>query len=152
MQDIDKPLNDKQWQDSSDGWVKTMNESKERKENNKLDYCKHDDFEWCELCHFDEQGEQLTLDFDNIEPEDYFDSHFEEDSRRLYGDNMPDADVFNKHINKIQKQGFDQFCQRMWLDNCDENKHFGATTYTLLEYTTNFNEYLKEKFNDTTEK
>ena len=31
MQDIDKPLNDKQWQDSSDGWVKTMNESKERK-------------------------------------------------------------------------------------------------------------------------
>jgi len=27
-----KMINDKRWQDSSDGWVKTMNESKERKE------------------------------------------------------------------------------------------------------------------------
>ena len=109
MQDIDGPLNDKQWQDSSDGWVKTMNESKERKENNKLDYCKHDDFEWCELCHFDEEGAKLSIEFDNIEPEDYFDSHFEEDSRRIYSDNLPDADVFNKHIDKLQKQTKEKF-------------------------------------------
>ena len=29
---MEKPENTKSWQDSSDGWVKTMNESKARKE------------------------------------------------------------------------------------------------------------------------
>ena len=89
MQDINsKPLNDKQWQDSSDGWVKTMNESKERKAKNKLDYCKHDDFEWCELCHFDEKGEKYDTEFDDYEAGDWC--------------MLPDADIFDKHIDKLK--------------------------------------------------
>ena len=41
---------------------------------------------------------------------------------------------------------FKQFCSRMWLDNCDENKYPGATTYTEDEYTSKYNDYLTEKF------
>jgi hypothetical protein len=58
---MNKPLNDKRWQDNSDGWVKTMNESKERKEMKRIDSCNHGDFEWCELCWFDENGEKYEI-------------------------------------------------------------------------------------------
>jgi hypothetical protein len=41
---------------------------------------------------------------------------------------------------------FKQFCSRMWLDNCDENKYLGAITYTKDEYTSKYKDYLTEKF------
>ena len=55
---MSKPINSKQWQDSSDGWVKTMTESKERKEAKQQEVCNHGDFDWCEVCHYDEHGEK----------------------------------------------------------------------------------------------
>ena len=57
-------VNDKQWQDNSDGWVKTMTESKERKKaiRDREDMeCKHGDFEWCEGCAYDVNGEQIAF-------------------------------------------------------------------------------------------
>ena len=35
-------INSKQWQDNSDGWVKTMHESREKKEAKLLEVCDHD--------------------------------------------------------------------------------------------------------------
>jgi hypothetical protein len=51
-----------------------------------------------------------------------------------------------------QKLEFEQFCSRMWLDNCDENKSFGSITYTLEEYTTKYHDWLMEKFNGSNDK
>tara|TARA_B100001057_G_scaffold460076_1_gene510817 strand:- start:40 stop:330 length:291 start_codon:yes stop_codon:yes gene_type:complete len=84
-------LNDKQWQDSSDGWVKTMNESKARKEKirSNTDYCSHDDFEFCENCQYDENGEKYDTQFDNYEPGDWC--------------MLPDSDIFDKHIDKLKE-------------------------------------------------
>ena len=56
--------NSKRWQDSSDGWVKTMTESKERKEaKRKLQdmECNHGDLEWCEGCAYDINGERVAF-------------------------------------------------------------------------------------------
>jgi len=50
------PTNSKRWQDSSDGWVKTMTESKEKKESTRILTCDHGDFDWCEVCKYDENG------------------------------------------------------------------------------------------------
>ena len=50
---MNKPLNDKRWQDNSDGWVKTMNESKERKEKQSIYTCNHGDFELCHHYSYD---------------------------------------------------------------------------------------------------
>ena len=50
------PINDKQWQDNSDGWVKAMTISKEKKESTRILTCEHDITEWCEVCHYDEHG------------------------------------------------------------------------------------------------
>jgi|TARA_R110000803_G_C11703597_1_gene285869 hypothetical protein len=61
--------NDKQWQDNSDGWVKAMTKSKEKKERKlkNFDYCAHDDFEWCEVCKYDSIGAPYeTNDMENI--------------------------------------------------------------------------------------
>ena len=54
--------NDKRWQENSDGWVKTMNESKERKaEKRRLEgACNHDDWSWCDTCAFDRNGERVA--------------------------------------------------------------------------------------------
>ena len=41
---------------------------------------------------------------------------------------------------------FSQYCTRMWLDNCDENKAHGCVTYTLEEYTSKYHNYLTDKF------
>ena len=56
--------NSKRWQESSDGWVKTMTESKERKEakRNLQDMeCNHSDLEWCEGCAYDINGERVAF-------------------------------------------------------------------------------------------
>jgi len=42
---------------------------------------------------------------------------------------------------------FTQYKRRMWLDNCDENKDPLATTYTYEEYTSRYNNWLREQFN-----
>jgi len=55
-------INDKRWQDNSDGWVKAMHASKEKKEA-KLRIegnCNHDDLEWCDTCAFDLNGERVA--------------------------------------------------------------------------------------------
>lgn len=43
---------------------------------------------------------------------------------------------------------FDQYVTRMWLDNCDENKSVGSTTYTHNEYKTKFHDWLLEKYKE----
>ena len=54
-------INSKQWQDSTDGWVRAMNISKEKKEAARKDVCEHDDLEWCEVCQYDENGAAYDL-------------------------------------------------------------------------------------------
>ena len=55
----------------------------------------------------DEDDSLANIVFDNKDDvEDYFDSHFEEDSRQLYGDNMPDpedVEAFNKMSDAIKQ-------------------------------------------------
>ena len=41
---------------------------------------------------------------------------------------------------------FDSFVGRMWLDNCDENKAFGAVTHTLEEYKEQYRDWLWKKY------
>lgn len=59
-------INDKRWQENSDGWVATMNASKERKEEKRRQLilssgtCNHGDFEWCDTCAFDINGERVA--------------------------------------------------------------------------------------------
>lgn len=63
-------VNDKRWQKESDGWVKTMEESRRRKNERQLsherkifgnDYqCNHDDFGWCDNCLTTIDGEKLV--------------------------------------------------------------------------------------------
>tara|TARA_B100001094_G_C18178506_1_gene799378 strand:- start:2088 stop:2279 length:192 start_codon:yes stop_codon:yes gene_type:complete len=56
--------NDKQWQENSDGWVKAMTISKEKKEaKRKLQdmECNHGDLEWCEGCAYDINGERVAF-------------------------------------------------------------------------------------------
>lgn len=60
----DKQGNSKQWQDNSDGWVKTMNESKEKKQAKRellRGECFHGDMDWCEVCAFDTSGERVAF-------------------------------------------------------------------------------------------
>ena len=56
--------NDKQWQENSDGWVKAMTISKEKKEAKRklqdMEY-KHGDLEWCEGCAYDINGERVAF-------------------------------------------------------------------------------------------
>jgi len=47
--------NSKRWQDNSDGWVKTMHESREKKEQAKEE-CNHPIEEWCENCQYNQYG------------------------------------------------------------------------------------------------
>ena len=51
-------INSKQWQENSDGWVKAMHESRERKEKAKQE-CDHGDFGWCDNCLTTIDGERL---------------------------------------------------------------------------------------------
>lgn len=60
-------VNDKQWQENSDGWVTAMNKSKEKKRARKMHkrhsdtgVCNHGDFEWCDVCAFDINGERVA--------------------------------------------------------------------------------------------
>ena len=46
----------------------------------------------------------------------------------------------------MKDKKFSEFCRRMWLDNCDEHKAFGSTTYTHEEYKTKFHDWLWEKY------
>ena len=41
---------------------------------------------------------------------------------------------------------YNSFVTRMWLDNCDENKAFGAVPVSLSDYETNYKDWLKEKW------
>jgi hypothetical protein len=61
-------VNDKQWQNNSDGWVTAMNKSKEKKQaKREQDYntahgiCDHGDTEWCDTCAYDINGEQVAV-------------------------------------------------------------------------------------------
>ena len=49
-------------------------------------------------------------------------------------------------------KSFNQFCSRMWLDHCDENKTPHSTTYTKEEYKKEFNEWLLQKYAEQVEK
>jgi hypothetical protein len=51
--------NSKEWQETSDAWVKTMHESNKRKLA-KYGQCNHDDFEWCDVCLITVDGEELV--------------------------------------------------------------------------------------------
>ena len=46
----------------------------------------------------------------------------------------------------MDDKDFQSFCTRMWLDNCDENKAFGAVPVSLSDYETNYKDWLKEKW------
>ena len=50
--------NSKRWQDNSDGWVRTMHES--RKKKLAKEKCNHGDFEWCDNCLVTIDGEKLV--------------------------------------------------------------------------------------------
>jgi hypothetical protein len=52
----------------------------------------------------------------------------------------------NIAFSDSEKVSYNQFCTRMWLDNCDENLAFGSTRYTQKEYTVKFQSWLKEKW------
>ena len=52
----------------------------------------------------------------------------------------------NRYMNVKVIEKFDQFVNRMWLDNCDENKAFGSITHTKEEYKEKYNDYLWKKF------
>ena len=45
----------------ADGWVKTMHESREKKEVLKLGECTHSIEEWCEVCQYDENGDKYEF-------------------------------------------------------------------------------------------
>ena len=60
-------VNDKQWQDNSDGWVTAMNKSKAKKRAKKMHQrnaetgvCDHGDLEWCDVCAFDVDGTRVA--------------------------------------------------------------------------------------------
>ena len=50
------------------------------------------------------------------------------------------------------EDSFSQFCRRMWLDHCDENKTPYSKTYTEKEYKKEFNKWLLEKYAEQQEK
>ena len=51
--------NSKEWQETSDAWVKTMHESNKRKLA-KYGQWNHDDFGWCDVCLIRVDGEELV--------------------------------------------------------------------------------------------
>ena len=44
------------------------------------------------------------------------------------------------------EDSFSQFCRRMWLDHCDENKTPYSDTYTEEEYKKKFNKWLLAQY------
>jgi hypothetical protein len=54
-------VNSRQWQESSDEWVKAMHKSRKKKEAKRLLVCDHGDLEWCEVCQYDENGEKYEI-------------------------------------------------------------------------------------------
>ena len=49
-------------------------------------------------------------------------------------------------MTSTQTVEFESFCQRMWLDFCDENNTILSERMTYKEYTTNYKDYLLEKY------
>lgn len=49
-------------------------------------------------------------------------------------------------MTSTQTVEFESFCQRMWLDYCDENNTILSEHLTYKEYTTNYKDYLLEKY------
>ena len=47
---------------------------------------------------------------------------------------------------------FSEFCRRMWLDHCDENKTPHSVVYTEEEYKNKFNKWLLEQYAKSQEK
>tara|TARA_B100000900_G_scaffold399065_1_gene401177 strand:+ start:1698 stop:1856 length:159 start_codon:yes stop_codon:yes gene_type:complete len=50
------------------------------------------------------------------------------------------------------EDSFSQFCRRMWLDHCDDNKTPHSVTYTEAEYKKEFNKWLLKKYAEEQEK
>ena len=46
----------------------------------------------------------------------------------------------------VKDKKFNQFCRRMWLDHCDENKAPNCTAYTEDEYKKKFNKWLLAQY------
>jgi hypothetical protein len=51
---------------------------------------------------------------------------------------------YKKWVKEEEK--FSQFCRRMWLDHCDENKTHYSDTYTEEEYKRKFNKWLLAQY------
>ena len=49
-------------------------------------------------------------------------------------------------MTSTQTAEFESFCQRMWLDFCDENNTILSERMTYKEYTTSYKDYLLEKY------
>ena len=49
-------------------------------------------------------------------------------------------------MTSTQTAEFESFCQRMWLDFCDENNTILSERMTYKEYTTNYKDYLLERY------
>ena len=49
-------------------------------------------------------------------------------------------------MTKDEREKFSQFCRRMWLDHCDENKTPYSVTYTEEEYKRKFNKWLLAQY------
>ena len=49
-------------------------------------------------------------------------------------------------MTSTQTVEFESFCQRMWLDFCDENNTILSERMTYKEYTTSYKDYLLEKY------
>ena len=53
MKDDETWLNTERWKKNSDEWVETMEKSRIRKEQLKLNECHHPIEEWCAVCSYD---------------------------------------------------------------------------------------------------
>ena len=49
-------------------------------------------------------------------------------------------------MTATQTAKFESFCQRMWLDYCDENNTILSEHMSYKEYTTNYKDYLVERY------
>ncbi len=49
-------------------------------------------------------------------------------------------------IDSSDLDKFEGFCRRMWLDHCDEHGGFGGQHLDYEEYTSEYSNYLMEKY------
>ena len=95
-----------------------------------------------EYMNRDYKNKQLELTDLNADGHaDYTDAYWK---RSVDGRDESDDIEESKRVT----EQFESFCSRMWLDNCDENKAFGAVSYTKDEYISKYNTWLWEKFQE----